>query len=368
MCLLAIKIRTFKKIFMRKLMIDASLWKTYLLNAAGRMSTMTVHNGRIAPESFGPTITVGEILVEIMASTTGSGFKEPQALIGPFPSGAPAIFIDQVARLGGAAGIIATVGADDFGAMNIERLTQDGVDTSAICISPDRPTGSAFVRYRDDGSRDFIFNIMHSAAGSITLSPPAETLIAKAGHVHVMGSAFAIPGADKVIDAAISSVRSRGGSVSFDPNVRKELLGSGNFRSQFETMIQNADLLLPSGEELFVAAGTDGETAAVKALQARGVNEIVLKRGKKGATFFGASGARYDFHGFEVNEVDPTGAGDAFGATYLTSRRQGLGPEIALERAAAAGAHNVTRMGPMTGLPDIAQLDFFLSTNPRRAA
>ncbi|MFT4182438.1 MAG: sugar kinase, partial [Rhizobium sp.] len=301
-------------------------------------------------------------------STTGFGFREPQTLIGPFPSGAPAIFIDQVARLGGAAGIIATVGADDFGAVNIERLKRDGVDTSAISISPDRPTGSAFVRYRDDGSRDFIFNIMHSAAGSVIRTPSAEALIAKAGHVHVMGSAFAIPGAYDVIHAAIGSVRSRGGSVSFDPNLRKELLGSENLRSQFDYMIENADLLLPSGEELFVAAGVDGEIAAIKALHARGVGEIVLKRGKEGATFFDESGSRVDFHGFEVDEVDPTGAGDAFGATYLTSRRQGLGPEASLERAAGAGAHNVTLRGPMTGLPDIDQLNLFLSTNPRRPA
>jgi hypothetical protein len=45
-------------------------------------------------------LTVGEILVEIVATTKGDGFREPQPLVGPFPSGAPAIFIDQIGRLG----------------------------------------------------------------------------------------------------------------------------------------------------------------------------------------------------------------------------------------------------------------------------
>ena len=45
-------------------------------------------------------LTVGEILVEIMAVEPGYGFRAPIPLIGPFPSGAPAIFIDQAARLG----------------------------------------------------------------------------------------------------------------------------------------------------------------------------------------------------------------------------------------------------------------------------
>ena len=59
-------------------------------------------------------LTVGEILVEIVATTKGDGFREPQPLVGPFPSGAPAIFIDQVGRLGTPAAIISRVGDDDF--------------------------------------------------------------------------------------------------------------------------------------------------------------------------------------------------------------------------------------------------------------
>jgi tagatose kinase len=76
----------------------------------------------LSSEALGPTVTVGEILVEIMATTVGTGFLAAQPLLGPFPSGAPAIFIDQVARIGGAAGIVAAVGDDDFGTLNIERL------------------------------------------------------------------------------------------------------------------------------------------------------------------------------------------------------------------------------------------------------
>lgn len=133
----------------------------------------------LAPHTNGPTITAGEILVEIMATTVGNGFLEPQTLIGPFPSGAPAIFIDQVARCGGTAGIIAAVGDDDFGRLNVERLRSDGVDVSAIATIPDRPTGSAFVRYRENGARDFVFNIAHSAASETQMTDEAQALIEK---------------------------------------------------------------------------------------------------------------------------------------------------------------------------------------------
>ena len=82
----------------------------------------------------GMLITVGEILVEVMATTVGTGFANRRASIGPFPSGAPAIFIDQAARLGARCAMIGAVGDDDFGRVNIDRLSADGVDVSAIAM------------------------------------------------------------------------------------------------------------------------------------------------------------------------------------------------------------------------------------------
>jgi sugar/nucleoside kinase (ribokinase family) len=319
----------------------------------------------LAPEALGPTVTVGEILVEIMATTVGAGFLSPQSLVGPFPSGAPAIFIDQVARIGGAAGIVAAVGADDFGVLNVERLRADGVDVSAIATIGGKPTGSAFVRYRPDGARDFVFNIAHSAAGETRMTTTARALIGRAGHVHVMGSAFAIPGIAAILVEAVAAVKGRGGSVSFDPNIRKELVQGGEGRKLVDDMLAVTDLLLPSGDELLVAAGEATEAAAVERLLALGIGEIVLKRGRDGSTHFSKIFGRVECPAFTVEEVDPTGAGDCFGAAYLTCRRAGLPPARALLYANAAGARTVTRQGPMEGVSSLAELDQFIAAAGR---
>ncbi|GGE08978.1 sugar kinase [Aureimonas endophytica] len=320
---------------------------------------------RLAPDALGPTVVIGEILVEIMALTRGNGFLEPIELVGPYASGAPAIFIDQCARLGGAAGIVASVGDDDFGRLNVERLRADGADVSAISVSPDFPTGSAFVRYREDGSRDFVFNIGKSAAALIGLTDAAKALFERAGHLHVMGTAFAIPGAWEMIEHALGVIKGRGGSVSFDPNLRKELLGQGQTQARFQRLLDLADLLLPSGDELFVAAGVEGEEAAVAALFRRGIGEIALKRGEKGSSFFGGDGTRIDRLAFAVTEVDPTGAGDCFGGAYVACRRLGMAPAEALDYANAAGARNVSVRGPMEGAGTRAELDAFIAATPR---
>ena len=41
------------------------------------------HNTRLAPDALGPTVTIGEILVEIMAKSRGNGFLEPIELDRP---------------------------------------------------------------------------------------------------------------------------------------------------------------------------------------------------------------------------------------------------------------------------------------------
>lgn len=322
----------------------------------------------LSPDNLGPTVCVGEILVEIVATTIGDGFLDAQPLIGPYPSGAPAIFIDQCGKIGGNAAMVGAVGDDDFGRVNLDRLRRDGVDVSAVNVDADYPTGSAFVRYRANGSRDFVFNISKSAAARFGWTGNVAALIGTAGHLHVMGSALSMPSACDVIDRAIDIIKARGGTLSVDPNIRKELKLDAATEQRFANLVSRADVLLPSGEELERAAGVDGEAAAVKRLFELGVKEIVLKRGADGATCFSSSGARHDAASFIVKELDPTGAGDCFGGAYVACRRLGMGIAQSLDYACAAGARNVTFRGPMEGAGSRSDLDAFIASTPRNAS
>jgi sugar/nucleoside kinase (ribokinase family) len=301
-------------------------------------------------------LTIGEILVEIVATNRGNGFREAVPLIGPFPSGAPAIFIDQVAKLGQDCAIISRVGDDDFGWVNINRLSQDGVDVAGIEVVPQAATGSAFVRYRQDGGRNFVFNIRHSACGQIELSDKTLALIDTCTHMHVMGSALYAPSVVASILTAVERIKASGGTVSFDPNLRPEILESPGMREALQTVLAKTDLFLPSGEELFLFAEAKTEKQAVSELLARGIKAIVVKRGDKGASYFDKE-TRLDLGSYKVEEVDPTGAGDCFGATFVTFWVAGASPAEALRYANASGARAVTKSGPMEGSSTRAELD-----------
>ena len=293
-------------------------------------------------------VSLGEILVEIMADAPGNGFLEPISLTGPFPSGAPTIFISQVARMGGDAAYVSAVGDDDFGRVNLNRLREDGVDISAVRIDPVLPTGTAFVRYRPDGNRDFVYNITHSASGTVQMTPEAERVFAAATHFHVVGNSMFTPEIRAMTERAAREIKARGGTVSFDPNLRKEMLKQPGLREAIEKVLSFTDLFLPSGDEVFLGVSTDNAEEAIAQHLARGMKAVVHKRGSAGAAYYDGTQVLSQ-KPFSVTEVDPTGAGDCFGGAFVTLWTAGEAPQECLRLAAAAGALAVMKRGPMSG-------------------
>jgi tagatose kinase len=305
-------------------------------------------------------LTIGEILVEIMATDKGDGFLEPVKLVGPFPSGAPAIFIDQAAKFGQPAAIIGCVGNDDFGRVNLDRLRRDGVDVEGVRIDPEAATGSAFVRYRPDGSRAFVYNIKHSASGAIALDAAAKAVLNRSDHLHVMGTALFSPRIVEIVLGAAEAIKARGGTISFDPNLRPEILNLPGLREACETLSECCDLFLPSGVELYLFTNAKEEKAAVAEILGRGVRAIVHKRGADGASYFDLTTSLTQ-PAFRVAEADPTGAGDCFGATFVSCWLRDMPPAQCLAHAAASGALAVTKQGPMEGAASQADLEGFLA-------
>jgi sugar/nucleoside kinase (ribokinase family) len=310
---------------------------------------------------MGSVLTMGEVLAEIVAVHRGQSLREAGPWMGPFPSGAPAIFIDQVAKLGHPCAIVSCVGDDEFGWMNVERLRADGVGVSAIAVLPDQVTGTAFVRYREDGGRDFVYNIRQSACGHISPTLAADALVASCGHFHVMGSSLYSAGMVDEVMRAIRTVKANGGTVSFDPNIRRELLTTTPQREARAALLNECDIFLPSASEVTALTDADDEAGALREILGLGVGAVVIKRGAMGATYTDG-GQTVQGPPFLVEEVDPTGAGDCFAAGYVVSWLAGAGVEESLRVANACGARACGVVGPMEGTSSRAALDTWLAT------
>lgn len=311
--------------------------------------------------------SAGELLVEFVASDRNGRHRRPSTYAGPFPSGAPAIFIDQAARLGAEALFAGAVGEDAFGAVILDRFRADGVSTRLVRTLPGVPTGTAFVSYNDDGSRDFVFNIALSAASR--LAEPADIAAAMLASgidiFHVSGASLGEPGMAATLLAVARRLGAAGVAISLDPNVRRELAGDPGYRRTMDALLDLARFVLPS--EADAAALFPGEPPAALAarLLARGAELVVLKRGERGAIGMLRSGATVDLPALPVAVVDPTGAGDCFCATLLYLLAIGRPLEAALRGANAAGALAVTRLGPMEGNSTLAGIEGLLEENGR---
>jgi sugar/nucleoside kinase (ribokinase family) len=306
-------------------------------------------------------IALGEALVEVMRERIGDPLDRASTFVGPFPSGAPAIFADQAARLGHRVGFIGAVGDDDFGTCQLERLNRDGIDTVYCPRLRDRATGVAFVAYFSDGNRRFLYHIAHAAAGQM---PDAdEQYLRQAKVLHICGSSLSV--SERMRQScyrAAEIVVGAGGRISFDPNLRPELLGGEEaLRQVCAPVLERAHVVLPSGAEAELLTGVRGAREACRAVLELGPRVVGLKRGAQGCTIF-TEGQEVEVPAYQVEAVDPTGAGDCFDAGFVVGLLENLPPEQVGKLANACGALGATRRGPMEGAFPRAVVETFMET------
>ncbi len=292
--------------------------------------------------------TMGEILVEIMRPRAGMKLGNVAEFLGPYPSGAPAIFIDTVALLGHSAGIIGGVGADDFGRCVLDRMQADGVNCDHVIESQTGATAVAFVSYSADGSRTFIYHI----DGTPAVAAPAWTANALGSPdcFHVMGcSLMTNDDFRELIVSTAASCHAEGATISFDPNIRAELLGNRSLQDVVGPVMQMCSVLLPGVSELAMLGGKQTTQENVDQLfGSTPIQVIVVKLGSRGCTVY-THDEPIDVPAYPVEEVDPTGAGDCFDAGFLCGLLEGRPLAECARIAAASGALNAAAFGPMEG-------------------
>jgi sugar/nucleoside kinase (ribokinase family) len=296
-------------------------------------------------------ICAGEMLVEIMRAEVGVPHAQVGAVYrGPFPSGAPCIFIDTAARMAESrnltAGFVGVIGNDDFGRVIVGKLDSDGADLSLVRVDPRNSTGIAFVQYNPDGSRQFIFS--PGAAGQLTDSDVKDDYFAAVKCFHVMGSALAISESSRqAVMKAVELTLEAGGFISFDPNLRPEMMPLTEILAICQPVIKKTRILLPNAQEAMMLTGRANARDACESLLEQGPEIVVLTEAKNGCTLYTRSGA-VRVSAYEVTEADPTGAGDSFAAGFIVEYLSGASCTDAARFANAVGALKVTSFGPMS--------------------
>jgi len=161
-----------------------------------------------------------------------------------------------------------------------------------------------------------------------------------------MGCSLAIKdNVKEAIHKAVNLAYEYGKLISFDPNIRVELGLSKEYLETIKNIASKSKIILSGERELSIIGEVNKEEKI-----------IVIKKGKHGAEAYYKDKV-YKVAPIEVEEVDPTGAGDCFDAGFVASILQGYTIEDALKRANIIGALSVTKRGPMEGVVDKKTLD-----------
>lgn len=246
------------------------------------------------------------------------------------PGGAPANVAVAASRMGADVSMIATVGEDDFGDKLIEKMEEEGIGTEHISRIEEK-TSLAFAALDEDASPHFSF---YRGADERISREQLEGI--ESDILHVGSLPFTSREASENIFSALEAFE---GTVSFDPNVRPELM-SDSYRKRLEKMLEYTDIVFAAGDEIEFFGGL--EEILVK------VSTVLVTRGSDGAELVTEEDS-LDVSPPEVDVVDTTGAGDAFTGAYLACIDEER--EEALQVAVDAAAQSTTDKGAMSALP-----------------
>lgn len=305
-------------------------------------------------------VSIGEGLVELNAVEPGPLRTAWQYKVGW--GGDTSNFVVAASRLGGRAGYITRVGADEFGQMLLDLWQTEGVDTSHVVIEPEGFTGIYFIA-RQGATHSFTYYRKDSAASHMKREDVPEDYIARAQVLHVSGITQAIsPTACDAVSKAIGIARSANVRVSYDPNVRSRLWDLERARGVVLETIQHADFVFPSREDAELILGQSEPTQIAEQLLARGARTVILKLGSEGALLATRYGEQR-FAPFRVKVVDTTGAGDTFAGAFMVAYVEGKPLAECARLANAAAALATTGTGAVEAIPRRAQVEALLQSN-----
>ena len=261
------------------------------------------------------------------------------------------------AKLGLKTGILCALGNDAAGEMVLDTLRKGGVDTRAVVRTAATPVTTMFVR--QDGTRKSITNQAHR----FNFHPEKDPSLFTNARAVLLGSLFRAPFDDPaVVHGVVSSAKAEGQLVFADTKIP-------NFKAlalvDLRDSLPQINYITPNEDEARHFTGKEDPEAMADVFLDYGVRNVIIKLGGKGCLLKNRE-TLIRLPSLPVEAVDATGAGDNFGAGFISEILRGAPPEEALRFANACGAVCTTAVGAGTALRDREQVLRLLDGSPAK--
>jgi ribokinase len=238
-----------------------------------------------------------------------------------------------------------------FGDNAITGFIADGINVDYVVRDRVCPSGVALIFVGQNGE-----NSIAVASGSNARLSPADLEKARSAFNRAGVVVLQLETPLDTVKTAVTLAVRAGARVILNPAPAQPLPDS---------LLRRVYLLTPNETEAELLTGlpVHDEAAAGKAadaLLARGVQNVIITLGARGALVAGKEG-RALVRGYKVKAVDTTGAGDVFNGTLAVALAEGNSLPEAARFACAAAALSVTRLGAQASAPTRKEIDRLLA-------
>ena len=263
------------------------------------------------------------------------------------PGGKGANQAVAAARLGSRVTLVARVGNDLFGKQSLDNFQSENIDTTFVKIDNEHPSGIALIGVDAEGENCIM--VAPGSNGYLDVKGVAEAFNTIKEEAVILVQ-LEIP--METVEFAIT----QGNALKC-----KVILNPAPAMAIKNTMLQHLYMITPNESEAETLTGirvTDNVTAerAAQKLLERGVTNVIVTLGAKGAYLYNGSNGRH-IPAPRVNAIDTTAAGDCFNGALAVALSEGLELAEAVGFACRAASISVTRMGAQSSMTSRKEAD-----------
>lgn len=261
------------------------------------------------------------------------------------PGGKGANQAVAAARLGGEVCFVGKIGDDIFGRQTLLGLDKEYIDTKYVFTDDQTPSGTALIVVNAEGENCIVV----APGANANLSPSDLDAVDTISEAAIILMQLEIP--LETIKAVAYKAKQ---------NKQRVIINPAPAQALDDDLLNGLFLITPNETEASVLTGIkveDQETAskAAEALLEKGVQNVIITLGKKGA-YFQNNVLKIKIDAPLVNALDTTAAGDTFSGAIAVAITEGQDWDHALSFAIQAASISVTRMGAQSSIPFRSEL------------
>ena len=320
-------------------------------------------------------LTLGRCSMDLYSQQIGADFVDIKSFM-TMVGGSPTNIAIGTRRLGLRSAAVTAVGDDLVGDFVRNYLDNEGVVTDFV-FTKNGSTALAILGVQPPSNFPLVFYRDNPPDQYMTIGDIKSLPLGAVKMMQISGANFAYPNLRDATLYAAKNSRKHGATVVIDLDLRPSLWQYPDALAQnMQTAFPYCHIIIGTEEELWAALSDEPELVwagkslpddklpALETLVKQNLGEgqtIVLKRGPKGVTIFGANRQPLDVAGFPVEVLNTVGAGDSFASGLLYGRNQGWDWEKSARFANACGAIVVTRHGCSAAMPTLAEVEAFIA-------